>query len=224
MNFSDRSNYEKTWEGLAKDFDSAQHFVAGHNDNKEFQRSAQVTLEVLKETIGVSKEDTFLEIGCGIGRVGRALSPHVGQWNGADISSGMIAQAEKYLNDLDNVSLHKLQASSLEQFEDESFDAIYCTVVFMHLLEWDRYRYIKEAMRLLKPGGRVYFDNVDITTDHGWQVFTDGYNIPVSERPAHMSMVSSADELLTYGQKAGYQNTRIHRWGGAWVALVGTKS
>ncbi|NER00913.1 MAG: methyltransferase domain-containing protein [Cyanothece sp. SIO2G6] len=223
MKLTDRSDYKKTWEDLAKDFESAQHFVAGHNDDSEFKRSAEVTLKVLMETVGVTKGDTFLEIGCGIGRVGRALSPKVKHWMGADISSGMLSQAEIYLRDLDNCSLHNLKSSSLTQFETESVDVIYCTVVFMHLLEWDRYRYIEEAMRVLKPGGRIYFDNVDITTNHGWQVFTDGCNFSPDERPAHLSMVSSAEELLTYGIRAGYEDAKIHKWGAAWVALVGTK-
>ncbi|MBC2605985.1 class I SAM-dependent methyltransferase [Pelagicoccus albus] len=223
MELSDRSNYKKTWEDLSQDFETAQHYVAGHNDETEFERSAQVTLGVLRETVGVKDSDDFLEIGCGVGRVGKVLSPIVKSWTGSDISSGMVKQAGSYLEACDNVSLVHLERSSLSQFQDESFDVVYCTVVFMHLLEWDRYRYVSEALRILKPGGRIYFDNVDIRSDHGWKVFTDGYNIPVEKRPAQISMVSSADELLTYGEKAGFENCRIHRWGGAWVALVANK-
>lgn len=223
MNFFNRSDYKKTWEDLATDFDAAQHYVAGHNDTKEFERSAEVTRQILNDTVKINEDDVFLEIGCGIGRVGKALAPHIKHWIGSDISSGMIKQASDYLEGTENKSLHILEDCSLKQFANESVDVVYCTVVFMHLLEWDRYKYIKESMRILKPGGRIYFDNVDITTDHGWKVFTDGFTIPSNDRPPHISMVSSADELITYGQRAGYKKTRIHKWGGAWVALTGEK-
>lgn len=224
MNLNNRSNYKETWEELSKNFETAQHYVAGHNNDTEFSRSAEVTLSVLKETINIESSDEILEIGCGVGRVGRVLSPLVKSWTGSDISSGMINQAKLYLGGLENVSLVSLEESSLQSFDDESFDVIYCTVVFMHLLEWDRYRYISEALRILKPGGRIYFDNVDIRSEHGWKVFTDGYKLPISKRPAQISMVSSGDELLTYGERAGFQNCKIHRWGGAWVALIGNKA
>lgn len=223
MNFSERSDYKKTWESLTKDFKSAQHYVAGHNDPAEFSRSADITLGVLRSTIGINPNDIILEIGCGVGRVGKVLSPLVQKWIGTDISSGMISQAGFYLKEEKNIELVTLEKPNLSQIADQSVDAVYCTVVFMHLLEWDRYRYVQEALRILKPGGRAYFDNVDITTEHGWKVFTDGCRYPATERPAQISMVSSADELLTYGQRAGFANARVHRWGGAWVALVGEK-
>ena len=54
-----------------------------------------------------------------------------------------------------------------------------CTVVFMHLYEWDRYRYVQEAMRVLKPRGRCSFDTVDIASSHGWRVFIESSSHPI---------------------------------------------
>ena len=78
-------------------------------------------------------------------------------------------------------------------------------------------------MRVLKTSGRCYFDNVDITTDHGWEVFQEGASFPKAERPPQISMTSTGDELETYGIKAGFANVNVHRWGGAWVAITGRK-
>ena len=43
---------------------------------------------------------------------------------------------------------------TLEMIDGESVDVVYCTIVFMHLDEWDRYSYpIRDAFRVLRPGG-----------------------------------------------------------------------
>lgn len=219
----DRSDYKGTWEALAPDEEGARMFVAGHTDNSEWDRSALVTRDILKEYVGLEPTDVLLEIGCGMGRVGKVLSPLCQRWIGADISSGMLSCAHHHLQGLDNIELVELDDVSLRAIPDASVDLVYCTVVFMHLYEWDRFRYVEEAMRVLKPGGRCYFDNVDITSDHGWEVFQQSAGFPRDNRPAQISMTSSGDELETYGRRAGFEGIQIRRWGGAWVTLTGRK-
>lgn len=223
MDLSDRSNYKATWEALSDSQYKALMNIAGYDNDSEFQRSARVTHEVLSDTVGIKGDDVFLEIGCGIGRVGKVLSPDVKKWIGADISSGMISLAKEYLSGLNNVELVELPEPNLAAIPDDSVDVVYCTVVFMHLFEWDRYKYVQEAIRVLKPGGRCYFDNMDIKSDHGWKVFEECSRYPIDARPPQIGMVSSGDELETYGEKAGFTSIRIHRWGGAWVCLVAEK-
>src|SRR5208282_486707 len=75
----------------------------------------------------------------------------------------------------------------------------------------------------LTPGGRCYFDNADITSKTGWKVFTDGLLRDIDKRPAHLSMISTGEELETYAIKAGFSDIKIHRWDDAWVAVTGVK-
>lgn len=219
----DRSDYKSTWEALAPNEQQARMFVAGHTDDAEWDRSAGITHGILEEFVEIRPDDVILEIGCGIGRVGKVLSPLCTRWIGADISSGMLTCARDYLKDLPNIDLVELHRVGLDPIPDNSIDLVYCTVVFMHLLEWDRYRYVQEALRVLKPGGRCYFDNIDILSDHGWEVFEAGAAFPPEQRPAQISMTSSGDELETYGRRAGFADIQIRRWGGAWVTLTGKK-
>ena len=141
----------------------------------------------------------------------------------ADISGRMLDVAKARLCGHANVELVELGSVGLSEISDASVDLVYCTVVFMHLLEWDRYRYVQEAFRVLKRGGRCFFDNIDITSTHGWKVFMDGFAHDVDRRPAHLSMVSTGDELRTYAVKAGFSRVMIHRWDDAWVGVVGVK-
>ena len=86
----DRSDYKSTWEALAPNEQQARMFVAGHTDDAEWDRSAGITHGILEEFVEIRPDDVILEIGCGIGRVGKVLSPLCARWIGADISSGML--------------------------------------------------------------------------------------------------------------------------------------
>ena len=136
--------------------------------------------------MGLSQNDVILEIGCGIARVGKPLSTECLHWFGADISAGMLSHASKRLMGRENTTLVELATVGLQEFPRDAFDLVYCTIVFMHLFEWDRYRYVEEAFRVLRPGGRCYFDNFPLDSKHGWNVFTEGTRYPLDRRPAHI--------------------------------------
>ena len=220
----DRSDYKSTWNHLAANQQEAANYVAGHGTvEEELNHTGQHTVEILDRFIGIKPDDIILEIGCGVGRVGKLLSRRCSKWIGVDISERMLHFASQRLKGLDNIELVELSTAGLKEIPDSSVNVVYCTVVFMHLYEWDRYKYVEESFRVLRPGGRCFFDNVDITSDHGWQVFTEGYKYTPGNRPAQLSMVSTGDELETYARKAGYCNIRIHRWDSAWVGVTGVK-
>jgi SAM-dependent methyltransferase len=135
----------------------------------------------------------------------------------------MLAHARRRLGTLPNVQLVELTGHGLDGLENNSIDVVYCTVVFMHLLEWDRYRYVLDAFRVLRPGGRCFFDNADIASPHGWDLFMQSFQIEPGKRAPNLSMVSSGDELFTYASRAGFDRVQVHRWDDAWVGVVGTK-
>ncbi len=220
----DRSNYKATWDRLARDFGRAKIAVTGQDvPEDELDRSGYHTVEILDRFVGIKSSDVFLEIGCGVGRVGKVLSPRCLKWFGTDISANMLRFAAERLKALGNVRLFELSAIGLKEVPDNSVDVVYCTVVFMHLYEWDRYRYVLEAFRVLKPGGRCFFDNIDLTSSHGWKVFMEAFSWDIQNRPAHLSMASTGEELLTYALRAGFEDVKVHRWDDAWVGVTGIK-
>jgi ubiquinone/menaquinone biosynthesis C-methylase UbiE len=219
----DRSAYKKVWERQAQDLELASLAVAGHTDEATLDLTAQGFIDTLKTTTGLDPLDVILEIGCGIGRVGKPLSQQCRHWFGADISKGMLAHAARRLKDRPNVTLVELATVGLQEFPRDSFDLVYCTIVFMHLFEWDRYRYVEETFRVLRPGGRCYFDNFPLDSAHGWKVFMEGASYPLERRPAHMSMSSSREELGIYLRKAGFVDIVVHDLPNELIAATGRK-
>lgn len=220
---TDRSNYKGTWQGLSTTETNAKRFVAGTADEDHFTSTGTATVELLRSFVGIHPTDVFLEIGCGVGRVGRALAPLCKTWVGTDISGNMVAHARHRLRDLANVQVTELSGAALKEIPSASADVVYSTVVFMHLYEWDRCRYVYDAFRVLKPGGRIFYDNVDVASAHGKRMFDEALAVDPSKRPAYMSMTSSGDELEAYARWAGFEHIAVHRWHDAWVGVSAVK-
>lgn len=215
-------DYKQNWNQLASTRESALIHVAGYTDEAKLAESAEMTLTWLRTTIGIRPADSFLEIGCGVGRVGKVLAPQVAHWTGCDVSEAMLKHAEQRLAGLQNVSFVSISGYDLRPVPDASVDAVYCTVVFMHLQEWDRYAYVKEAFRVLKPGGRFFCDNANIESEDGWQMFLASASFPPDQRPQHLSRCSSVPEIRTYLQRAGFADVQTNT-SGVWVVGWGRK-
>lgn len=217
-----RAAYQQVWDAQAGTEDAAKVAVAGYTDEAEFARQADATLELLAGTVGVRPTDVVLEIGCGVGRVGRVLAPRCREWVGADVSERMLAHARRRLADLPNARTVAVSGYDLAPVPDASVDVVYCTVVFMHLDEWERYRYVREAARVLRPGGRLYVDNVNLLTDAGWRFFEDHLALDPLARPAWCGKTSTPQEVAAYFHRAGLADVR-QKDHGLWVVTWGRK-
>jgi SAM-dependent methyltransferase len=218
-----RSNYKKIWNEVAYDEDHAKTAVSGSANEEDFQRSGKSTGAYLAEVLGVSQEDVVLEIGAGVGRVGPFLAPICKEWIAVDVSENMLAHVRRRLSKFGNVRTVATNGYDLREIPSESVDVVYSTVVFMHLDEWERFSYIREGFRILRRGGRMLVDNVDLTSDAGWQFFLQVCAIPPNERPAQISKTSTPQELETYFQRAGFSDIRqFHE--GLWVITRGRKA
>jgi len=207
-----RRDYAQVWNTLSLTRCQASEAAAGVTDENSLLRSGEETVQSLMEVVSLRGEDETLEIGCGVGRVGLVLARHCGSWTGADISTNMLTHARKRLSALANVRLVHLSGIGLLEFADSSFDVVYSTNVFAHLDEVDRWRYVEEAFRVLRAGGRIYIDNTDLESDAGWAIFlTDFQQFQPRDRPPYRPRPSTASELITYLSRAGFGETRLHR-------------
>jgi SAM-dependent methyltransferase len=203
-------DYKKIWNDLSTTSEDAAHFVGYLSDEEEIRQNGTYTAQFLRGVLQIQPTDRVLEIGCGIARIGRELAPYCGEWHGADISGNMIKYAAERTAGMSNVHLHELPASDLSIFADDSFDSVYSSIVFMHLDKVEMFNYIRDAFRVLMPGGRAYFDTYNILAPEAWQQFmTIVEMFPSGARPGHVSQFSTPQELGKFMQEAGFQDIII---------------
>jgi ubiquinone/menaquinone biosynthesis C-methylase UbiE len=203
-------DYKQLWDDLSNSWADASFYVCYIDDEDDIRRNGQYTANFLREVLQIGPEDKVLEIGCGVARVGRELAPCCAEWHGSDISGNMIAYAADRTRGLPNVHLHELPDNNLSIFPDNYFDVVYSTIVFMHLDKMDVFTYIVEAHRVLKPGGRAYFDAYNILAPEAWREFRRAIEqFPSNARPRHVSQFSTPQEMQKFMEEAGFETIRI---------------
>jgi ubiquinone/menaquinone biosynthesis C-methylase UbiE len=184
---------QQDWDDRARE--NARYYVAtGRKDwtAEEFFRSGRQTVkeEILTDMINICqgqdpRQMRALEIGCGAGRVTRALSELFGEIHAVDVSGEMIRQARESLADRANIFLYQNNGMDLSVVPaDVPFDFAFSTIVFQHIpsravIE----NYIREVNRLLRPGALFKFQvqgalHVKSTPQDTW------LGVPISDTDA----------------------------------------
>jgi ubiquinone/menaquinone biosynthesis C-methylase UbiE len=125
----------------------------------EFWASGSKIWNDLKSASGYApkRTDAVVEIGCGVGRLTRAIAPEVGQVFAFDLSAEMLTIARKSV-EAANASFQQAKTPALAEIADNSIDAFVAYCVFQHLPDLEVLReYLKTAARVLKPGGTLVF-------------------------------------------------------------------
>lgn len=98
-----------------------------------------------------------VEIGCGLGRICRALAERFDRVVGVDISPAMLDQARELVTD-PKVEFRLGDGVSLDVLETASADLVLSFTVFQHIPSVSVILdYLTEAGRVLKPGGIIVF-------------------------------------------------------------------
>jgi SAM-dependent methyltransferase len=119
-------------------------------------RATAEIVERLREWELLGPEIAALEIGCGIGRIERALAPHLRAITGIDVSPEMIAEARRRCGELANVEFAVCGGADLAEFSGRRYDLILAVDSFPYLVAADPAiagRHIADAADLLNPGG-----------------------------------------------------------------------
>lgn len=128
---------------------------------EEFWRSGQLIWRDLKARIGYAPrpEDVVVEIGCGIGRLTRAIAPEVGVVHAFDISAEMLRRAKEGCPA--NVLLHLAEGDNLRPLADSSADLVLAYCVLQHLPSYEALaNYLREMARVARPGALIAFTTV----------------------------------------------------------------
>ena len=129
-------------------------------DAERFWQEGERAVEVILDTLGMTIEPTHdvVEIGCGVGRLTRALAARASSVTAVDVSAEMLARARGLNEGLDNVRWVEGDGSSLAGVADASADLCFSHVVFQHIPDPAvTLGYVREMARVLRPGGRAAF-------------------------------------------------------------------
>lgn len=114
------------------------------------------TVEAARLEIGSG--DLVVEIGCGIGRITRAIAARAERVIALDVSAEMLERAAKHHPNLGNVEWLHGDGHSLAGVPDGVADACFSFVVFQHIPDPAvTLAYVREMGRVLKPGGWSFF-------------------------------------------------------------------
>ncbi len=160
------SRMEQDWDARARE--NAEFYIATGNERwspEDFFRGGKINVEndILADPQLIRGDGEFsrmrvLEIGCGAGRMTRAMAEAFAEVHAVDISAEMIALATRNLSDLRNVFLHKNNGVDLSGLPSRSCDLAFSFIVFQHIPSRNVIEnYIREVHRCLKPGGMFKF-------------------------------------------------------------------
>jgi len=117
----------------------------------------QAMFRTLIDLIAPRSGEAILEVGCGAGSLVRLLAQRLGDANpitGADVNPFLLREAAQLAEAEGLAGLIRFTKGNAEAlpFADEAFDCLYSVTVFE---ECDAGRAIAEALRVVRPGGRV---------------------------------------------------------------------
>jgi cyclopropane fatty-acyl-phospholipid synthase-like methyltransferase len=159
--------------------------------DEEFFASGRQTVreEILTDMTNICqgkdpKQMKVLEIGCGAGRVTRALAELFGEVHAVDVSGEMVAQAQASLRAFPAAHVYQNNGMDLSIVPADGFDFAFSTIVFQHIPSRDVIEnYVREVHRLLRPGALFKFQvqgdfTLDTDPEDTW------LGVPFSEQDA----------------------------------------
>jgi SAM-dependent methyltransferase len=152
--FWDRRADENPWFFISNELDYSAP------DQEKFWASGEHDVDVLLGALDaeVDPSDEVVEIGCGAGRMTRALAGRAAKVTALDVSPRMLEIAREQNAGLENVAWRLGDGSSLAGIPDGSADICLSHIVLQHIPDPEvTLGYVREMGRVLRPGGFALF-------------------------------------------------------------------
>ena len=162
----DLNAWQKNWDELGKDdplwlvISDPSKAGGKWNPDEFFATGRQEISQVLEEARArqlTIPRGRALDFGCGVGRLSQALAQEFDEVQGVDISPSMIGHAKWFNQFPEKCHFHINAENSLPMFPSDHFDFIYSGLTLQHIEQQFALNYIREFVRVCKPGGVIIF-------------------------------------------------------------------
>lgn len=170
-NWSSKTDFNKTYRRLVKTLNTL------HTRDEAMKLAVGGEFEALgileRETLiyhGLKKDNYLIDVGCGSGRLAKPLSEYLnGPYLGIDVVPDLIAYARELIPRPD--WRFEVAKGLIIPEEEGKADMICFFSVLTHLLHEESFVYLKEAKRVVKPGGKIVVSFLDFRIQSHWAYF-----------------------------------------------------
>lgn len=174
-------------------------------------------LNRLVELAQPQKDWNVLDVATGGGHTALKFAPHVGQVTASDLTPRMLEKAQAFIEEqgVANISFKQADAENLP-FEDGEFDLVTCRIAPHHFP--DCAKFVREAARVLKPGGRLLMQDQLLPDDEESARYVD--NFERTRDPSHhrafsqpewVGMFENAKLKVSHTEEITKRH-QFHRW------------
>jgi ubiquinone/menaquinone biosynthesis C-methylase UbiE len=208
-----RPHFVRDYRHLADDLtfvygrDQAMAMGVGSGDHAEIGRIEAAILQ----RHGLGAGSRVIDVGCGSGRLASALAKIEGiAYHGTDVVAAFIAHARAHAP-----AHFRFTLCDGLRIPDSDASAEFVTFfsVLTHLHQHESFIYLQDAVRVLKPGGRVVMTFLEISNPAHWPVFENIVANTRAERHQHLDQFFEVAVIETWASRLGLTVEEISHGG-----------
>jgi len=159
----------QTWSRYAREWDDRPDLNLGVETLGEEWGGVEFAEHIVDDVAApyLGPEVDVLELGCGGGKFSRRLRPQSRRLVCADISADMLARTRAKVGEGDDVEFLQLNGRDFGGVPDASIDFIYSYDVLLHLQPQNVFSYLRDARRILRPGGIFMIHAINLAAPGG---------------------------------------------------------